>query len=460
MENRKEEHKESWKDENLKTLSGFANTDGGVMKIGIKDDGTVVGVKDAKKLLVEIPNTIYNKLGVIPDVDCVEDSGHDIITIMIEKLTYPVAYNGKYYRRSGSTTLEIKGQALERLMRDTAPRPWLNGPMHEVSVSDLSDIAINEFRRMGKEADRLDNNDLELTKEDLLNKLGLLSDGVPTRSAVLLFHPNPQRFFPYAKVRIGRFAGSDILFADIIDGPLILIPGRVIQLIEEKYTIAPMIFKGIYRTEIAPYPKYAVREGIMNSIIHCDYSGNNGIQIKVFNEDILIYNDGGMVGEWTVEKILEKHISVRRNPALAEVFFRAGMAESFGRGMRLIMDAYKGRDVKPPKFDISEYGFMVTFTDEAFADPRNPLTNSIGLPIPKITHIKLNEKQIKVLELLKSGPMSTAELIEGTYSTLSKKTFYWRVLSPLKGAGYIGLTIPDKSRSKKQKYYLISKPDE
>ena len=254
---------------------------------------------------------------------------------------------------------------------------------------------------------------------------------------------------------IGRLVGSNILFSDIIDGPLILMPKKIIELIETKYTTSPMVFTGLYRTELTPYPKPAIREAVMNSLMHCDYSKNNGIQIKMYPEDMTIYNDGGMGSNWTVDNILRKHPSLRRNPSLAEVFFRAGMVERFGRGIGLIMDEYKGRNAQPPMFEINEYSFSVTFADETYGNPKNPLDKSIPEHMP----MKLTAEQMKVMDVLKGGPQSITELME-TISPLSKrKTFYWMVLFPMKEAKYIGLTIPDKPTSKNQKYHLISQTD-
>ena len=199
IEDQTEGWKESWKDDNLKTICGFANTDGGVMKIGIRDDGTVMSVKDPERLLNEIPNTIYNKLSIIPNVTLETKMDGIIVVIGIERLSHPVSYNGRYYKRSGSSTLEVKGPDLDHILRDGIAKPWLDEPMPNLSISDLSEIVISEFKQMGRRSKRLNEEDLKLTTTDLLDKLGLISDGIPTHSATLLFHSEPQRFFPYAR---------------------------------------------------------------------------------------------------------------------------------------------------------------------------------------------------------------------------------------------------------------------
>ena len=111
-ESQNTELKESWRDECLKSISAFANTDGGKILIGVNDRGDIVGGLNVKKLLEDIPNTINNKLSIFPSVHIKKDNGNEYIDINIDSSTVPISYNGKYYIRSGSTTQELNGTAL------------------------------------------------------------------------------------------------------------------------------------------------------------------------------------------------------------------------------------------------------------------------------------------------------------------------------------------------------------
>jgi len=114
------EHKQNWRDDYLKVVSAFANSDGGVLIVGLDDIGKPSGLKNAKKLLEDIPNTIRNKLGIIPSVELDRKNSEDIIKIRILSSTVPISHNGKYYIRSGSTVQELQGKDLaDFLLRKT-----------------------------------------------------------------------------------------------------------------------------------------------------------------------------------------------------------------------------------------------------------------------------------------------------------------------------------------------------
>ncbi len=131
------EYKESWRDEYLKWICGFANARGGCIYIGMGDDGKVVGIPNSKKLLEELPNKIRDTMGIIVDVNLLEKDGLSYIEIIIKPSTYPVSYRGEYHYRSGSTKQQLRGSALtEFLVRKTGYR-WDAVPVDNVTVSDL-----------------------------------------------------------------------------------------------------------------------------------------------------------------------------------------------------------------------------------------------------------------------------------------------------------------------------------
>ena len=110
-ENQNIEWKESWRDEYLKWICGFANAQGGKIYIGTRDDGTVIGVNNSKKLLEDIPNKIQNKLGIVADVNLLEKDELEYIEIAVNPWAFPVNYDGEYHYRSGSTKQLLRGNA-------------------------------------------------------------------------------------------------------------------------------------------------------------------------------------------------------------------------------------------------------------------------------------------------------------------------------------------------------------
>ncbi len=128
-EHQEMEWKESWRDEYLKWLCGYANAHGGTLYIGKDDNGTVVGVNNSKKLMEDLPNKITNALGIIADVNLLCDHGKDYIEIIVEKYPSLISFRGKYYYRSGSVLREITGKELDRALLKSQGRTWDGIPL-------------------------------------------------------------------------------------------------------------------------------------------------------------------------------------------------------------------------------------------------------------------------------------------------------------------------------------------
>ena len=110
------EYKESWRDEYLKWVCGFANAQGGIIYIGIDDVGNVVGVKNIKKLMEDIPNKIQSGLGIVADVNKLEKDGKEYLEIKVNPSSFPVSINGEYHYRSGATKQQLRGNALTNFL--------------------------------------------------------------------------------------------------------------------------------------------------------------------------------------------------------------------------------------------------------------------------------------------------------------------------------------------------------
>lgn len=171
------EYKESWRDEYLKWICGFANAQGGKIYIGIDDAGKVVGTKNTKKLMEDIPNKIQSGLGIVADVNKHSENGLDYIQINVEPSSFPVSYHGEYHYRSGSTKQQMTGIALsEFIMRKTGIR-WEDVTVDNITVDDLDDESFKIFRREAIRSKRMTKAELNITNEELLSKLHLMSDG-------------------------------------------------------------------------------------------------------------------------------------------------------------------------------------------------------------------------------------------------------------------------------------------
>jgi ATP-dependent DNA helicase RecG len=154
-ENQNIEWKESWRDEYLKWICGFANAKGGKIIIGKNDKGEVVGILNAKRLMDDLPNKIVTNLGIICDVDLKDDNGKDYIEIDVKPYDVLISYQGKYHYRSGSTKQELKGNALNKLLLKKAGKTWDDVVEPRAKLDDIDISAIEAFKKGATTSKRL-----------------------------------------------------------------------------------------------------------------------------------------------------------------------------------------------------------------------------------------------------------------------------------------------------------------
>ncbi len=402
MESQNIEWKEKWRDEYLAWVCGFANAQGGSLEIGRNNAGEVVGLSNVKKLLEDLPNKIRSATGVIADVELKEEGGKQYISIGIKPYVFPISCNGKYYIRSGSTTQELSGVALDQFMLRKQGRTWDDVPVPHVRFEDFESDAFKIFRRKAIASGRMTANDLEITDEMLLKNLRLVDGDYLKRAALLLFHQDPGNWFIGAYVKVGFFENpADLLYQDEIHGPLISMADKVEELVYTKYFKGIISYDGIQRVETFPVPRIAFREAVLNAIIHADYSTGNPIHIHIYPNEVLIYNNGRLPESWTAENLFARHTSMPYNPLLANTFFRSGQIEAWGRGIEKITDACKEWSKPEPFYRIASNEVMIGFITDAGIGDR------IGDNIGDIT----NETQEKIISYMRSEPTISARII-------------------------------------------------
>ncbi len=175
-----------------------------------------------------------------------------------------------------------------------------------------------------------------------------------------------------------------------------------------KYFKAFISYEGVHRVETFEYPEEAVREALLNAIAHKDYSGSAPIQISVYKDKIMIWNEGQLPENWTVEKLLSKHPSIPYNPDIANAFFRSGYIEAWGRGFLKMINQCLAASLPEPLFYYETSGFWVVF--------RKDIINAASLQ-----SIGLNNRQVKAMLYTKEkGKISNKEYQE--LNNISKRT--------------------------------------
>lgn len=444
------EFKETWRDDCLKWICGFANAAGGTLVIGKNDKGVPVGLANAARLLEELPNKIRDVLGVMADVRLVKEAGQELVEIRVAPYPSPISCRGEYYYRSGSTKQELKGAALDRFILRKYGRTWDSAPWPHVAVRDLSRPALALFKKLARQSQRMTAELLRGSAASLLEKLNLVEGAYLKRAALLLFHPAPDRFFSGAFVKIGYFRGNvDLVYHDEIHGDLFTQTQHVIDLLLTKYLKAAISYQGIQRIESFPVPPEALREAVLNALIHRDYANTAPIQIRVYDHRLCIWNPGVLPETWTVRKLFAQHASCPYNPLVANAFFRAGEIEAWGRGMQRILDACKAAGTPKPKvtYDPSDLWFEFPFAPEylrLIAAPAQPVGSSEKTSDGLVGGLVdgLVESQQLIIKLIRQKPaVSKREMAKhiGISTTAVDKN-----IDSLKAKGWLKRIGPDK----------------
>lgn len=219
------------------------------------------------------------------------------------------------------------------------------------------------------------------------------------RAALILFGKNPTRFYPNTFVKVGYFKGNDILFHDVVEGNLITLLREVSNLLNFKYFTKKIHFEGLYRIETGEYPAPAIREMLLNALIHRNYMGAM-TQIRMYDDSINIWNDGSLPSGISSDSLKRPHRSIPRNPLIADVCFKGGLIDSWGSGTIRIIETCKQANLPEPEL-IEEFGgFLVTLF-------KNKLTPE------QLVKLGLNNRQLKAVEYVKEkGKITNKEYQE------------------------------------------------
>lgn len=388
------EYKQSWHDDYLKWVCGFANAQGGVIFIGKDDEGNVVDVADYKKLMDDIPNKIRNTMGITVEVNLLQDNGNHFIEIITQSYSVPISLRGRYYYRSGSTKQELMGASLNEFLLKKSGKTWGDVIEPRASFEDIEEKAVYTFLKASDNAGRLPENN-GLSVFELFEKLRLTENGQLKRSALVLFGKDPGKFYPNIFVKIGRFGkdDADLKFQETEEGNLIALLQGVLNQLNRKFLTRPIEFEGMHRVEKGEYPVAAIREMLLNALVHRNYMGAP-IQIRVYDDKISIWNEGILPDGLTLDALKRSHASRPRNPIIADVCFKCGYIDAWGRGTIKIINTCKQAGLPEPEMIELDGGFSVTL----FKNNTTP---------EKLNKLGLNDRQMKAILFLKENEKIT-----------------------------------------------------
>ena len=401
------ELKEVVVDDIKKEIIAFANCDGGKLYIGVRDDGTVIGLDNADSVSLQISNMVRD--AIKPDItmflhyETIVENGKNVVVVDIQRGTdrpYYLAKKGMrpegVYVRQGYSSVPATDTAIRRMIKET------DGDRFEAMRCLNQDLTFEATKK-----------EFELRKTDFgaqqMRTLKLIDqDGLYSNLALLLSDQCVHT------IKVAVFQGTDqTIFKDRREftGSLMQQMNEVYDFIDFRNQTRATIEK-LYRVDIRDYPEVAVREALLNLLVHRDYSFSASAFISIYEDRIEFVSIGGLMPGIDLEDVMVG-ISVCRNQDLANVFYRLHLIEAYGTGMGKIMKAYESMQVKPV-IETTKNAFKIILPNinAKYETENATVKTKSGTPVTVHTEKKLSDEEEKILEYArKHGAITRNDVI-------------------------------------------------
>jgi len=414
-------------DQIVKTIIGFCNHQGGKLIIGLENDGTIIGIDElkAQEMLEYLEQCILDCSFPPIFVRTYLQRIGDKTLLLLEvapgtNKPYYLKKEGRekgVYIRLGRSTLRATPEMIEGLKLDARNISFDATPVYQASEADLDMNKIEKFLTKIKSAQNKSSTYASITDAMLAYKIIIRdqNQNIPTVSGILVFGKEPQFFFAEARIMCNQFLGIEI-------GQEVIASHECLGTLDEQFKAAyDFVISRLYtswkivgpmREEQLEIPKIAIREIIMNAVIHRNYLIPGPTKIAIFNNRIEIFSPGTFPGP--ISQNLKAGFTYLRNITIAKVFREMGLIESFGLGLLKTFTSYEQYELKEPQI-IEGEGFIKCILPRK--TPENMLTRS--------KTDELSEAQAQILNLFTSATkISVADVIESlhfTRSTASRK---------------------------------------
>jgi len=337
----------------------------GELYFGVDRDGKTVGQTVTENTLREISRTVSEQVEpkIFPKIKEIAMEGKHCVHVEFSGENVPYYAQGRAYVRVGDEDRKISAGEIERMIlkRNTGQLRWDNQRCKKTSIEDIDSLAITRFLRSAKSANRITISGTN--KILILKKLGFVTEGKLTNAAVVLFGKKPREFFLNAIVKCGRFK-SELKeeFFDLrdIEGNLFDCIEKTVGFLKDHLRLTARI-EGLYRKEKWEIPIEALREAIINALIHRDYFSDGFTYIKLYDDKIVISNPGKLPDNLKIEDLYKEHESIPRNPLLAETLYYTGLIDVWGRGIKNIVEMLAAENLPKPTFEVSGGHFRIIF---------------------------------------------------------------------------------------------------
>jgi len=434
------EYKESLSSSLARDLTAFANSSGGKVLLGVRDDGTVIGVRDSNKLRAQIQDIARN---CDPPVKILIETVGKVTAITVrESESKPVQCREGFFWRQGAVTQKLSRDEIRDFFRsegairfDLTVCPKFRYP------EDFDRRKFDAWIKQSRITPRRRIDDV-LVNIEVAERAGRR---LTFRNAgVLFFAKNINHFFPQAYITCLLAKGTDkvnILDRKDFAGGLVSDIEESLRFIERNTRTGYRIEK-LRREDVPEYPMRALREAITNAIMHRDYfeSGAN-VFVEIYDDRIEISNPGGLPKGLSKEELGTR--SVRRNPLIADLLHRIALIEKAGTGIRRMREDARKHKCPEPKFTVNGF-FTATFW------PNVEIARKIT---PEVTPQATPQATPQVVAVLKAArTASSREELQKAVDLKDRRHFRKAYLDSLLGAGWLEMMIPEKPRSPKQRY--------
>ena len=378
------------------TICAFLNTRGGTLIVGVDDRGQITGVKSAVQEAEKIQRDLLEKISpkAAWSVNVDEVDGKKLILVDVPQgLEKPYIYRDRIFVRRGAQTVVAVGTEITGLIdrRHAEGSRWERLPALGFEIDDLDKSEILQTAKEAQERRLYPFADPSKPLR-ILEQLGLASGGMLLNSAVILFGKNLARRFPQIRIRAARFKGESLTsFTDnrTFEGHAFALIEKIESFLRTHIPIeSELPKKGVRRSDTPAYPWPALREGMLNAIVHRDYAAfDGGLSVGIHDDRIEFWNSGSLPEGITVESLKGPHPSRPHNPDIANVFFLRGFIERWGIGARQIVNQCREAGLPEPEWKTEGGGITLTIRLKT-------------APEGKTRGIELNARQIALLKRL------------------------------------------------------------
>jgi ATP-dependent DNA helicase RecG len=404
-------------DKILHDLCGFANTDGGILLVGVKDSGRILGADIGKNTLESFTNKISQGFDpkLYPKIEKERLDNKDLLLVEVKDSTNkPYQVFGKAFKRVGKSTVQMSRDEFERIILEKHREKiqFDSQICRDVKVKDVDERKVRLFLEKAKRERRLEL-DPKIPVREVLEKLDLMKNGKLTNTAILMFGRNPQKFFLQTEVRCAKFKGVKPVkpFLDMkviretiheqIDEAERFVLSNIRK---EAWTVSGQV----EREERWEYPPDAIREAITNAVAHRDYFSTANVHVSIFDDRIEVWNPGKLPEPLTPEDLKKEHKSIPVNRLLAHMLFLVKDIERWGTGTNDIVKECIDHGLPEPIFKYQAGGFAVILRKSKIPED--------------LDELGLNERQKKAVEYISQHGKITSGEFQSLYAGVTRET--------------------------------------